>query len=529
MHDKPSTSNNKFFTISERGQKLSSSNSPKACLVQDNWDDYSFRTYFELIIYDENGKRHDIGGVKIGQFGLTKEQRRPVLPPQFDELDDSFFSLGQSDKYYETLNSLSARIKAQVMKGLKDVVADISLFERALKEAVTKDSLLRSVSSLTVRNQFRRLVEGGARLSRYNFSYTTAPSRRGSGALPFSLLFEVEPQSMPPTNIHVLIGRNGVGKTHTLNQMTRSLIGENTTPNQFGAFSSDETTENTELFANLVSVTFSAFDEFTPLRERKDATAGLKYSYVGLKRLSNKEDSEPSAKTPNMLRTEFVKSAYACLKGFKRERWQRSMQMLETDPIFKEAEVASLINDNTLANTPDSAEFQKEARQLFDRLSSGHKIVLLTMTRLVETVEEQTLVLLDEPEAHLHPPLLSAFIRALSDLLVYRNGVAIIATHSPVVLQEVPKSCVWKLRRNGEEAVAERPEIETFGENVGVLTREVFGLEVTQSGFHRLLQSTVEENLPYKATLKKFGDELGAEARAILRSLIAIRDAEKEL
>src|SRR5581483_11473983 len=104
-----------------------------------------------------------------------------------------------------------------------------------------------------------------------------------------------------------------------------------------------------------------------------------------------------------------------------------------------------------------------------------------------ESVEERTLVLLDEPEAHLHPPLLSAFVRALSALLTNRNGVAIIATHSPVVVQEVPKNCVWKMRRSGAWVSMERPEAETFGENVGVLTREIFGLEVTKSGFHRML------------------------------------------
>ena len=32
-------------------------------------------------------------------------------------------------------------------------------------------------------------------------------------------------------------------------------------------------------------------------------------------------------------------------------------------------------------------------------MSSGHKIVLLTITKLVETVDEKTLVLMDEPEA----------------------------------------------------------------------------------------------------------------------------------
>jgi len=100
-----------------------------------------------------------------------------------------------------------------------------------------------------------------------------------------------------------------------------------------------------------------------------------------------------------------------------------------------------------LNNIKDQQEFSQRAEALFKRMSSGHAIVLLTVTKLVETVEEKTLVLLDEPESHLHPPLLSAFTRALSDLLVNRNGVAIIATHSPVVLQEVPKSCVSILRR----------------------------------------------------------------------------------
>jgi hypothetical protein len=138
-------------------------------------------------------------------------------------------------------------------------------------------------------------------------------------------------------------------------------------------------------------------------------------------------------------------------------------------------------------------------------------------------------VLLDEPEAHLHPPLLSAFIRALSDLLVDRNAVALIATHSPVVLQEVPRGCVWKLRRTGQSLVnVERPEIETFGENVGILTREVFGLEVSQSGFHRLLQDAVEQDLSYEEVVRKFDGALGSEARGLAQALVAVRNARSQ-
>jgi predicted ATP-dependent endonuclease of OLD family len=99
--------------------------------------------------------------------------------------------------------------------------------------------------------------------------------------------------------------------------------------------------------------------------------------------------------------------------------------------MFQESEIIKLIE------IKDEKELKDTSSEIFNKLSSGHKIVLLTITRLVETVEEKTLVMLDEPESHLHPPLLSAFIRALSELLILRNGVAIIATHSPVILQEL--------------------------------------------------------------------------------------------
>ena len=35
--------------------------------------------------------------------------------------------------------------------------------------------------------------------------------------------------------------------------------------------------------------------------------------------------------------------------------------------------------------------------------------------------------------------------------------------------------------------------METYGENVGVLTREVFGLEVTKSGFYDLFRAYAKE------------------------------------
>ena len=152
----------------------------------------------------------------------------------------------------------------------------------------------------------------------------------------------------------------------------------------------------------------------------------------------------------------------------------------------------------------------------------------MIVVRLIELVEEKTLVIMDEPEEHLHPPLVSALIRALSNLLTYRNGVGIVATHSPVIVQEVPKDCVWILRRVGEELIAERPEIETFGENLGILTSEIFGYEVTNSGFHTMIQNSVEKYSSYKKAMKYFQGELGNEGKAILRSLMYEKEQSEE-
>lgn len=509
-----------FFAVLPHGTRVPAGSRMKAFLLTDNWDDwFTYSTMYSLVVYDAEGQDFVAGGVKIGQFGMREGQRRSEIPDQFDQLSEAFFSLGQDDSYYEKLNELGPELRDQVLRGLRDVALDQERFQRSLDEKVTGVSLLRSVTRATVQGQYSRLARGGARLSRYEFAYT-APKVGRSKIEPVTLSFVVEPESMPPTNIHVLIGRNGVGKTHLLNHMTRSLVDKRADTTEVGAFNvvSDEPTDG-DMFVSLVSVTFSAFDPFEPLPNRRDKSEGMQYSYVGLKRTGTTAEGKPLApKSPERLSTEFGSSVLVCSKGARLVRWRRALEMLEADPIFREADVASLADEDM-----DDETQKAMARKLFGNLSSGHKIVLLTITRLVETVEERTLVLLDEPEAHLHPPLLSAFVRALSDLLINRNGVAIIATHSPVVLQEVPASCAWKIRRSGRSVEAERPDVETFGENVGVLTREVFGLEVTHAGFHKLLREAIGEDDDFRAVLQKFDSELGGEARAIVRALIANR------
>jgi predicted ATPase len=447
-------------------------------LWADDWNDwFRYQTLYYLTYFDDTGEKHAIGSVKIGQFDMADGQARPNLPATFQKLDDRFFSLGQDATYYLSVMALGQGTSQAFLSALNDLAINDELYRKALEENVTGVSLLRYVNMKTVEGQFRRILQGGVVLTDYRFQYV-GPSPGIKGVDPLNLEFEVKPESRPPTNIHVLIGRNGVGKTFILNAMTRALVSSNRDNLKDGLFTVEdyekgETHESP--FANILSITFSAFSL----------------------------------------------SAKLCVQGIKAERWRNALTTLESDPLFAEAEVAGLTN-------VDENRFSREAGKIYRRLSSGHKIVLLTITKLVENVEEKTLVLMDEPEAHLHPPLLAAFVRALSDLLINRNGVAIIATHSPVVLQEIPRSCVWKIVRHGHIANAMRPAIETFAENVGILTKEIFGLEVTRSGFHKMLADAVGDEESIKNIVNKFDNEVGSEGRSLISGMIASKNTDKD-
>ena len=399
---------------------------------------------------------------------------------------------------------------------------------------MTTQSLLRLVTGATAQHQFRRLAAGGDRLTPYEFSYTSPKASGRRNEIPDSVTidFMVVPDSNPPTNIHVLIGPNGVGKTQLLEWIAHALTNGKAGKRKYGLF---EQTGTADLgyFAGLVSVTFSAFDPFDPLPDRRGDGGGLRYNYVGLKSTS-KSHPPGTLKNLKLLTGDFTKSLQGCAAGVKADRWREAVKTLEMDPSFQDHGVSSLLDE--FGEEDGSGEdwdglmdkLASNATELFMSLSTGHKIALLTMTRLVETVEDRTLVLFDEPESHLHPPLLSAFVRAISELLIKRNGVAILATHSPVVLQEVPKRCVWKLRRYGDVVSADRPEVETFGENVSVLTREVFGLDIEQAGFHNMVRQAVEGQGDFNAVIGHFGAQLGGEARAVARALLAVRKVEDQ-
>jgi len=529
-----------------------------AYLVWDNWDDwFKYATTYHIVIFDADGERHEPGSLKIGQQGLQQAsagvkasrmstlsaeavqlaERTPNVPVEFEALPNTFFSLGQNQHYYETISSISNG--ESIYKSLRDCAFDLTIYESNKLQDVMQESLLRNVHEYTIMQNLHPLATGKAIPTSYNFAYQLPNSDA-------KLEVKVIPKSYPPTNIHIIIGRNGVGKTRCLQNLFKAAsFGEaHHATKPFGSVS-HATDGISSPFSQVVVLAFSSFDQLPP--PDKD------HVNIPLFIFGNKTyfEYKPAGQfgffglpgTPGPLSTPISTSGYgepalkeepphteeelwarrlfnrirSCLYGPKKKRLYRALLTLENDPLFYD------INAKSLLDSSDDKELWERLEPLYKKLSSGHSIVLQIMTHLVDTVDERSLVLLDEPEEHLHPPLLSAFTRALSDLLINRNAIALVATHSPIMLQEVPRSCVYRLGRSGTIVSLTRPGIETFGENIGTLTSEIFKLEVKTTGFIQMLKDAVTDNpgMGYAQIAKSvFNDQLGAEAKSILMTLV---------
>ncbi|MFD0494751.1 AAA family ATPase [Streptomyces rhizosphaericus] len=482
-------------------------------LIPDDWNDYGFLTLYELGIKRRGRRPQSVGSVRIGHMGMASDRTDEFwrteerLPREFGSLSEDFFSLGVQDTYYDRLNKHGANTRVAVLTALRDVAFDYrpGVVDRVWDLRVFKKSLMRDIRHPRAELERLHLIaRGRARVVTFHWDYTPSPPT-GSEYEPPRLDFRAVPASRPPTNVHALIGRNGVGKTSMMRAMAQGVASGAIEVTQLASRAVQAT-------PNVVLVSFSPFDELV-----HHADAPAEFAYIGLL----DRDRPYRLKTQKKLAAEFADSLATARIGARRTRWEQILATLRyTESGFLDDYDGDL--DDLLSEGADR-RFIPAAEELFAPLSSGHKIALLTLTRLVQEVTERTIVFIDEPEAHLQPPLLSAFVRALSDFLSEVNGMAVVATHSPVVLQEVPKSCVYKLRRYGEVMTAERPQMETYGENVSELTHEAFGLESTATGFYAALAKEVAEGRSYQEILEDF-ESLGSEARGLLRVLTLNRD-----
>lgn len=484
------------------------------------WNDFNFETTFYLYICKGELEKK-VGEIKVGFCGQTKNLHTyKNLDEKLDKLPQGFFSLGQEPEYYVSLRDILGDRKKILLEALRDVVYDENLFQATQAEDVFKESLSRYVSISSIM-QFKDILETGVALREYGFRLNFTGEQRPE--------FIVSPDSKPPTNVQVLIGRNGVGKSFLLRKIVSDI------DNHYGLITKiNGQPVSAYDFGLLLYFSLSVFDkpfEGDIFNEVKFSTEQTRKKYIGIYNQKTHQLKDLGYD----LGVEFAKSLNTCLFGSeaKLDMWYEVVSYLEADIIFRELNLKDLsesvssldddeegaVDDESQIRNKKEEKFLLRAAKFFNSLSSGHAAVLYYLIHVVELIEAKTICIFDEPENHLHPPLLSSFIRALSHILSVSNGMAIIATHSPVILQEVPRSCIWKVHRvDNQEQDFQRPSIETFGESVGEITSEVFSLDLRRSGFYSLLENDSKRIGDPEKVLSLYKSQVGLEGRAIIFS-----------
>ena len=291
-------------------------------LQNSNWDDwFEFETVYRVYYLNKT-----IGSIKIGREGQT--ERRAPLPKSFTYLPEGYFSLGTSVNYYASLKDCNKRI--EILSALKDVAYDLELFGKIVTQRVTQISLLRDISVSTVKGQFHRIADGGAVLTDYDFKYILPDKDLITGENQH-LDFRVDAgNNTPSSNIHVLIGNNGIGKTTIIKGMLHALLFNN----QIEQYGKIETGWG-ETFANIVNITFSAFDD--PICQEDVPNSTIPYTYIGLIYAQYDENGNRNRYAKyNQLQSLFFENYYPIIKsGIKKELWNRSIAILQSDSMIR--------------------------------------------------------------------------------------------------------------------------------------------------------------------------------------------------
>ncbi|MGQ3215808.1 MAG: AAA family ATPase [Shinella sp.] len=114
-------------------------------------------------------------------------------------------------------------------------------------------------------------------------------------------------------------------------------------------------------------------------------------------------------------------------------------------------------------------------------LSSGEEAYVRFCAFSSLHIENGSAVLMDEPEVYLHPQFIDALMGALHRLLELTGSVAFISTHSAYVVRCAEENLVYLMREPidgfypGLDIEFTKPRMRTFGADVGMISLFVFG------------------------------------------------------
>lgn len=146
------------------------------------------------------------------------------------------------------------------------------------------------------------------------------------------------------------------------------------------------------------------------------------------------------------------------------EGFIKDLELLEISNI-------SLVNDLLLVDE------EKNMQIPLSSLSSGELSMFLRLYDLQANIKENSIVLIDEPETHLHPKWISGFIKTILEMFGDVKCHVIIATHSPLIISDVSKNSIIGLRKKNDLVKQVDIDDKTLGLNYDDVLSEILNLK----------------------------------------------------
>lgn len=502
----------RFYVDEYRGKKHGHKRKPYVVLTTDDWNDWNEAETLFHAKYVSTTERIDLGEVKVMTTKST--QTRKVIEREFTQLDDSYCSLGQSLEYYKEISKLSANIRNQILNGLRDVATNDQIAEKFKDSYIFKASLLRFSQAEKAYKEGKKFFgrQDFNKILNFKFFCKVAQATKNH-----EVELDFEEKDYLPYRINAFIGKNATGKTRVLTELASRLSGvvENR----------DNFVPARPSFSKIIAISYSAFDElYKPFdvkqehnktkvkTDREDENILFSYVYCGLR-------TRKGISSIDELENNFF-SAYENVISAEREKqWEEIMKNVLEEEHFN------------LIDRIREAKIYKEpiGESLSTNLSSGQNILLSTMTEVISNIEYDSLLLFDEPEIHLHPNAIANFMRMFYRILDEFDSYAIISTHSPLIIQEIPSRYIRVFNRSLNTPYVEKLSNECFGENISNITNDVFEVREHESNYKTWFRKMVDQGLTKEEVQEIFDDNLSYNALVYLNSLYYNREKREEI
>lgn len=470
-----------------------------------DWNDYGARTWFHLWYLEDSSSKLSIGDVKIMH---KEEDTFDSMPDSFEALDDNYCSLGMKISFYKALLDKFGKNDAkQILGALQDCATNSVVRERFNQKPAFKDSLLRDISAQQVLDDALFLIENEKPDNVFSIGYHFVPPYNTECMADWNVHFDFDAPKY--RRVVAVIGENGVGKTQLMAEMLKDL-----TENKDDAFS------HKPLLKNILVLCSSEYDAYNKVKEENNTYKVLRLSVVQDK--STTEKLEDSIKT-------IINRGTVLLGGDLLRVDQHYMRLLKSQ-VGEDVDGLIVEEKSDDPYQPPKVYLNQDVlKNLVKNLSTGQLQIFTLVTHICAYIHINSLVVLDEPEIHLHPRLVTEFFVCLGELLSLFGSYAIVPTHSPLVVRECVNGNVYLMNRTKENTVQiGKVPFRTFGQDLTTLYENVFSYQEDKTFFYQVVKEMFgQRKATYNSVVSELEDDgilLDSNSRYVIREIFASKD-----